>query len=360
MDFNSLVSDLQQLFDLATNTQTSSILIVVGLILLLVGIVIAVKADPATSPLRYVLIGCLSAGVLFCAAGPLFALFNFSKYPIQRVPVSKAFDNLKTNERVSWLIRLIPYDPNPDGQPNLAIGKLTQIGPQEQQYTFVASDDELAGYPVDQAVRMTGISYSPGQRVSAIIFPVPPQPDTRAKALYPANARGVLQVIQNLESDPRNKITNSLFTGQDTLTAEEAADLKNFNALNNWRWDTNFKFYPHYCQIALDFVCTLPPYSARSYISGPNTDWHPLGLAQISAARDPCDPDIRPNFCKVPDLNSAENSWKAMKSALLKSFGSRVFLMQNLKIDSIQDRVLIDFGEPTTEYIPNMTLRPSP
>ena len=358
MDFNSLVSDLQQLFDLATNTQTSSILIVVGLLLLLVGVVVAVKTDLATRTPRFVLIGCLSAGVLFCAAGPLFALFNFSKFPIQRVSVSNAFDNLRTNERISWLIRLIPYDPV--NQPGLAIGKLTQIGPQEQQYTFVASDDELAGYPVDQAVRMSGISYSPEQRVSAIIFPVPHLPDTRANALYPANARGVLQVIQNLEADPQNKITSSLFTGQNALSAEEAIDLKNYNALNYWGWDNYFKFYPHYCQIALDFVCKLPTYSARSYISGPNTDWHPLGLAQTSIARDPCDPDIRPNFCKVPDLNSSNNSWKTMKAALLKSFGSRVFLVQNLKIDSIKDRVLIDFGEPSTQYIPNMTLRPSP
>jgi hypothetical protein len=359
MDPNQLIKDVEGLFDLVTNTQTSSTLIVIGLIVLVLGVVIGVKIDFAKSPrsLRYAFIGCVSVGVLFCAAGPLFALLNLSKYPIQRVLPSKAFDNLETNERVTWLIRLIPYDPENSG---LAIGNLKQIGPPDQQYSFVASDDELAGYTVEQAVRMTGIPYSHDQRVSAIIFPVPHQPSTRTNALYPANARGLLQVIQNVEANTQNKIENTLFTGSNTLRDDEAADLRNYSALNYWRWDNYFKFYPRYCQIAHDFECDVRlHYSAHSYLSGPNTDWHPLGLAQIGTQKDACDIPVA-DYCKVSDLNSANNSWKSKKAELLKSFGSRIFLMQNLKIESIKDRVMIDFGEPDKQYIPNMTLRPSP
>jgi hypothetical protein len=300
--------------------------------------------------------GCLIGGVLFCASGPLFALLNLSKFPIQRISPAKAFDNLETNERVTWLLRLIPFDP--DSQPDLAIGKLKQIGPPEQQYTFVASDDELGGYRVDQAVRMTGLPYSSGQRVSAIIFPVPRPPISRTSALFPANARGLLQVIQNIEANTQNHIQNSLFTGTDTLKDDEAVDLRNFNALNYWRWDNYFKFYPRYCQIAHDFECGLT-YSAHDHLSGPNTDWHPLGLAQIGTQRDACDIPAA-DYCKVSDPSSAKNSWKSMEPALLNNFGSRVFLIQNLTIDSIKSRVLIDFGEPEKQYIPNMSLRSNP
>ncbi len=152
---------------------------------------------------------------------------------------------MQSNERMNWLIRLIPYW----RQPDLSIGKLKQLGPPDQHYTFVAADDELGGYRVDKAVRMTGISYSDGQRVSVIIFPVPHQSTDRENALYPANARGLPQVIQNIESAPQdhNPISKPLFSGANTLTTEEAADLRNFHALYNWRWSNYFSHYPRYC-----------------------------------------------------------------------------------------------------------------
>lgn len=353
MDFDSTVTNFQRLFELIGNNLWSTTLTAIGLILLAIGTAFggrALKSDPQNTPawLKSGLFFCLIGGVGFAAAGPTVALVGYWKYPIARVSASTAFDNLETNARISWLIRLIPFDP--DTQPTLSIAHLTQLGPPEQKFTFVAAYDELVGYGVDEAVRMIGGVYYSGERVSAIIFPV------AGRQLFPANARGLLQVIKNLESDAHTQIATPFLRGMN-LSDDENTDLSRANALNYWRWDNYFSYYPHYCQMAQTFRCGLT-YSAHNYLSGPNIDWHPLGMAQKDTSRDPCD-HPEPNYCAVSDSNSAPNSWKSMKAKFLSGFGSRVFLIQNLTLESIKDRVLIDFGEPEKQYIPDIGLRSS-
>ena len=348
---DSTVSTFQLLLGLIGSNPWSSILSTVGLVLFCFGVAIgtrALKSDPLKTPfwLKFGLYFCLIIGVLFSATGPLVALMAYLRNPIEKVSVATAFGNLETNARITWAIRLIPFDP--ETQPQLAIGQLKQIGPSEQKYTFVGVYDELVGYGVDDAVRMLGGTYYSPERVSAIIFPL------AGRQIYPANARGLLQVIQNIETDEGIQISNSRLLAPDALSLEESSDLKNTNALNFWRFDSYFQYYPHYCRLAQTFRCDKRnTYSAHAKLGGPNIDWHPLGFAKKNTQHDPCDDT---NYCAVSDANSAHRSWQAAEAKMMMEFGGRAFLMDNLSIDTIKDRVLIDFGEPERQFIPDIGL----
>jgi hypothetical protein len=345
MDLKSLVDGLGNLFQLIANSSAGATLSVVGFILLLCGVAIsrlALKSSPRSTPtwVKLGLFGCLIGGVLFSSLGPTIALLQLSSYAILKVSTDKAFDNLGTNERVYWLIRLIPYDPH--NNPELAIGRLKQLGPPNQAYTFVAAYDELVGYGVDDAIRMIGGTYNTEQRVSAIIFPRAPWD------IYPANARGLLQIIQQIENGPTNKIDKRLLKDTDTLKDEEVADLKHIDALSYWRFENYKKYFKDYCELAERFRCDNS-YSARNYMGGLNIDWHPLGFAQKEVEEDSCSKDAG-SYCSI-------SNWAAAKASLKNHFGSRVFLLQNLTIDNIPNRILIDFGNPPNQFIPDIGFR---
>jgi hypothetical protein len=104
------------------------------------------------------------------------------------------------NSRVDWLIRLIPY--NPISEPDLAVSRLQMLGQPKLLYTFVAPYNELRGYNVLQAVRMIGGNIKPRQNVSAIIF-------ERTTDIIPANAKGLLQIVHDIQKDQANR---GLFT----------------------------------------------------------------------------------------------------------------------------------------------------
>src|SRR5262249_49637328 len=128
-------------------------------------------------------------------------------------------------------------------------------------------------------------------------------------------------------------------------------------ALTYWRFDSYFRYYPHYCKLAQTFRCdTRNAYSARPYLGGLNIDWHPLGFANRNAQHDPCDDNVD-SYCAVSDVGSPDKSWKDAEAALKADFGARVFFIENLSIDGIKDRVLIDFGEPERQFIPDIGLR---
>lgn len=149
----------------------------------------------------------LSFGALFCAAGPSVALLSVNKYSIPKISQDIAYKNLQDNSEVTWLIRLIPYDPNVHNE--LSIGNLKKLGPPSVRFTFVGPYQELKGYTVAEAVRrLTGSSPDPDMRVSAIIFHL----NRKKVRLFPANARGLLQVVKFLEDDVSDNINNKLIT----------------------------------------------------------------------------------------------------------------------------------------------------
>jgi hypothetical protein len=247
MDWTAAVDGLNKLFELIANSPAGATLSVVGFILLICGVAmgrLALRSSPRNTPgwVKFALFGCLIGGVLFSSMGPTIALLSFASYAIEKVSTDKAFDNLETNERVRWLVRLIPYAPKDN--PDLAIGRLKQLGPPNQAYTFVAAYDELVGYSVEDAVRMVGGAYNSEQRVSAIIFPLA-QPQ-RLK-LYPANARGLLQVIKLIEANTSNQIDKRLLDGG-ALDSTEVDDLspREGEPLVDWRWQNYSSKYPHY------------------------------------------------------------------------------------------------------------------
>lgn len=341
------LDQIEKLLEIIANAPAAATLSAIGFILLIVGVVTALhvlRSDPENTPtwLKFGLFGCLIGGVLFSSAGPGFALLNYQKFPISRVSTKAAFDHLRTNERAYWLVRLISF--NPVQHPEFAISKLKQLGPTDQQFTFVASYDELVGYNVDEAVRMIGNTYSEEQHVSAVIFPV------AEHQIYPANSRGVLQVIQNIESAANNKISKPLLVGTSSLKEPEIADLARSNALNYWKWDNYKDKFAHYCELTEEFRCNVS-YSARNYLGAIGMDWHPLGFAQKNAEEDSCS-EPAATYCGISDWHAAEN-------ALSDHFGARIFLIENLKIDEIPNRVLIDFTNPPNQFIPDLGFRPT-
>jgi hypothetical protein len=344
---DGLIDNLRSIFALVTSTPAAAMLSAVGFLLLPLAVWIAVrglKSDDVTkTPFwqKTAFFVCLIGGVLFSAAGPSVALFAFAKNPVGMVSPAKAFDNLETNVRVHWLIRLIPF-----GQQNrsqLAIGSLKQLGPPEQQYTFVGAYDELVGYGVDDAIRMLGGTFSDGQHVSAVIFPI--QDNLQ---VYPANARGLLQVVQKVEMRDSSQITTPLLKGTGALGKAASDDLPHVDALAYWAWPNYRDLYPEYCRLAQTFRCDSK-YSAHRYVGPVNIDWHPLGFAQKNATQDSC--SLNPvNYCAVSD-------WKSAEKNLSNNFGARIFLIENMSIDQIPNRVLIEFGDPSHQIIPDIGFR---
>jgi hypothetical protein len=256
--------------------------------------------------------------MIFGATGPSIALFSTAQGPISRVPVAKAFKNLKENAEIFWLIRLIPFDPR--STPQLAVSALARLGPVEQKYTFVAPYEELRGYPVDRAVLMTGGHFRHGDHVSAVIFQV------GENTIYPANARGLLQVVWGLEQQLRTENRpHFLLRNTSRLESDDYNNLSNIS-IYSWRWDNYKDRYPRYCKAAHEFRCNNR-YTARELIGGLYKDWHPFGLAQ-EEQNDPCSMTAEA-YCSKTD-------WEEQKPELLRHFGSRVFLIQNYSLSELE------------------------
>src|SRR5271169_3719291 len=118
---------------------------------------IAVKSKPEelSTFVKVALFLCLIGGILFSAAGPGLALFYVSQNPIRTKTVDQTFDDLISNARVNYVVRLISYDPI--ANPELGIDRLQRLGPQRQLYSFVANYNELVGHTVKEALEAIGI-----------------------------------------------------------------------------------------------------------------------------------------------------------------------------------------------------------
>ena len=200
MDISQILDAFAKIVDLVTKNTASSLFSVSGLILILLAAAIGVFGIVKPSSLqpwhKWLSFVALGVGILLFVAGPGITLFDITENVIPRVSKDTALKRLYENTRVGWLIRLIPFDPI--RQPELAINALDKLGPKTQKFTFVAPYDELRGVTVKDAVRRIGGSYADGMHVSAVIFPLN-QADEGTDVLYPANARGLLQVVFAIE-----------------------------------------------------------------------------------------------------------------------------------------------------------------
>jgi hypothetical protein len=165
--------------------------------------------------------------------------------------------------------------------------------------------------------------------------------------IYPANARGLLQVVseveKNIDSESEGKFLLKQGGGLDASDREDLNHLE----IYSWRWDNYKQRYPQYCQLAHEFRCERS-YMARSQIGGLYKDWHPFGLSQREQ-RNPCDLTAQ-NFCSKSD-------WDEQRKELLSHFGSRAFFVRNHPLTEIGDRYLIEFGDPSNQVIPDIGFR---
>lgn len=341
MDLSTFFEAVRDVLSLVLGSSSTAILSAVGLVLLLLtGVMayMAVKSKPEelSTFVKVALFVCLVGGLLFSAAGPALALFYVSQNPIQTKKVDQAFDDLINNSRVNYVIRLIAFDPIE--KPELGINQLERLGPSKQVYSFVANYNELVGLTVKSALEKIGSSYQPGQHVSAVIFPL----RTR---LYPANARGLLQVINDVEASSTIEAKEKFFANA-ALSSEELDDLKDFG-IRTYRVEEFKNHYPRYCQLAHDFFCGKA--LSRDFVGGLYPDWHPLGFSRKDPPPKPCNIPVK-EFCAFSD-------WKQARSDWLGKFGSRAFLIKNLEVKRIPGRILASFEEPERNVIPDIGAR---
>ena len=305
----------------------------------------AINSQPEdTSSIKklIILISCIF-GAVFLTVGSIigFATAWSSKKSISR-DITRPEESLKRlgkNEKVTWLIRIIPrkYD-----ERNLRLSRLNKIGRDEQKFTFVADYDEMRGRTAAEAVRMFGLNIDSTYKVSAIIFPVD------GRKLYPVNARGLLQVIAKVESDP--VITEKFFV--DRALHEDDYRALNINKPSEspvaYAWNNYKDRYYNYCQAVQNFRCS-PRDQVAKMIGDISEDWHPLGFSRTQPLQnnEPCKQTSQ--FCSISD-------WDKDTPSLVKEFGARVFLTENIEINSIRNRIMIDFDDPQNGKIPNLYL----
>src|SRR5260221_6539313 len=212
----------------------------------MVNIAVTSKRGGVSVWLKWSLFVCLIFGVIFSGAGPSLALFYVSQNSIRTATFDETVGDLRANKRVRYVIRLISYNPNNinPALPNPNIASLKQLGLPKQKYSFVANYEELKGHTVKEALEMIGANYIDGYRVSAVIFPL-------RTDIYPANARGVLQVISSVEGSS-NLDTKEKFLEPGKLNADELDEFDD-TGIPSYRIDAYKKFYPHYCELARAF-----------------------------------------------------------------------------------------------------------
>ncbi len=346
-----LLHDLVRLVELIRDNNASIFLSIVGLLLFLIAIVFVRKAveegKEAPTWLKTGLFISLLGAILASVAAPSLRMLELSRHrSAAPLDPSHILRNLAVNAKVTWLVRLIPY--NPGNKNLLGIGHLAKLGRATQRYVFVADYAELRGRTVADAVAKVGGSMNQVTGVSAVIFPL-------AGDLYPANARGLLQVIRNVDercaANPGECLAQPGYKSFDVekrLSSDEKDQLAD-NDIDSWGWENYGHFYGHFCELAQTFRCAerSDQFSAAPLIGNLFRDWHPLGFSQL-AAENPCLQKFVP--CAV-------TSWD-QTSKLVKHLGVRAFLIENAPLEDLAGVRLIDFTNPHEDLIPDLGVLP--
>ncbi|WP_155931865.1 hypothetical protein [Methylopila sp. 73B] len=334
-----LFAEVRRTIELVAEIQTAATLSVVGLALMAfasAALYWAInRAGEAATWLKLTMAASLVSGVAFSIAGPAVALLSRTDTPIRTLPKDQIFAKLRTNERVTWLIRLIPY--YPDKQPELAVSQLRTLGPSSLKYVFVGSYEEVKGRTVEQAIAMVGGAYHRDQRVSAVIFAV-----SGRYPIFPGNARGLLQVIKKIETDPASQVANKLIK-EDALGKDAEESLLN-EELSSWSFDFYKKYFWKFCSLTHKLRCGKAAFDVHQSISSINSDWHPAGAATMRQS-DPC--ASAPRVCTF-------TTWDEITNDIYPDFGARVFLIENKPITDLSNRYLIDFENPSMQLIPEI------
>ena len=350
MSVSETINYIKEFIDILKENDASVVLSLIGLALLaftILAVYKGINTDPNNLPgwLKALIFTGLVGSIVFSAAGPAVSLIESPR--IHKMETKESISRLKDNSRVTRLIRLIPYDPKTKEAESLALSKISHLGRPSQTYTFVADYDELRGHSVADAMRKIGVGLRQGQHVSAFIFNLPP-----GETLYPANARGVLQVIKKVEetikSDDQSLQKYNVNGWFDRNGANKATtlleDLEN-TQITTWSWGGYGESYKQYCQAVQEFRCEAK-YYAHKHIGNISVDWHPIGYARHSTpVKMPCSNDEKVRLCEVKD-------WSKVEAEINSDFGARVFLIRNQRIENIEGRYMIEFTRPESQIIP--------
>jgi hypothetical protein len=343
---SSISTLLSTVFVKVSESTPAIVLLVIALLLLATALVIALKAHSGPeeqSPLeRWILFSSIIGAITLAVFSQWSALIVIP----QPVSTDAAIERLRTNSEIQYFIRLIPYS---GSRPSLP-----KLGTPQQKYTFVASYEELVGYHVAEAVHRMGISMRGQKRVIAVIFPY-------SGLVYPANAKGVLQVIQQIDDlcangsckDKENK-TYKGFNVKNTFQPD-STEWSNFesDSPESWAWEGYKQFFTDYCTKALGFIRFSQQYdqpnssymTAQALMGTIRRDWSPLGFAlKTPISRDDA------AACQFGD-------WGSVMAPVRAAFGARVFLIENRKISDLDVQVMRDFDDPVHDVIPDIGVR---
>jgi hypothetical protein len=251
-----------------------------------------------------------------------------------RPTARESFAALLANEQPRRLLRMVPYDPATQSQ--LSIAQLKTLGKQGQQFTFVGDYDELRGCTVAEAIYKLGGNLDPGQHVSVIIFPADGRP------LFAASARGVLQVIAQVEKSLGDQACGSDFVPADLDRRLSAAALSALDdtspAAGTWQ-----SYHPYYKEYATAVAEIRAAHcSVLDCLGSIDRDWHPLGYAQSIGA-------------PYGDAPTLAVNWDG-ETLSVPEFGARVFLVANTTLADLTGQCLIDVTDPGRERLPDLEL----
>jgi hypothetical protein len=179
------------------------------------------------------------------------------------------------------------------------------------------------------------------------------------------NATGRRQDLEAKHPEFTNTIVNTRNLGQDKID-----DLKNNRSIGTWSFSYVKPDYTKFCQIMHNARCSKKTdgsgsktvdecskktdgssntVDALNLISGLSMDWHPVGGAIINKQKiDPC--ETRAEYCTISDWNDIE---KDIEKPVGNRFGARSFLIKNVELESLDNRYLVDFGNPN-QLIPEI------
>ncbi len=247
------------------------------------------------------------------------------------MPAEQAFENLKRNAQVDWLVRLDVYD----ADPSRIQGGWTSLGGPHEDFTFVADYAELRGYTASEAIHKFGGSLAEGQRVRGVLFPI------ANHTIYPGSVRGLLQVVQQI--DMRRAAEPGYHPAPlDVLLTDEERDNLRALALDSWAWYN----YQEYFTAFAEAVKTLrrEQASAMGYIGRSGHDWCEVGCTGSLSPGSPA--DEHPMTLELADGTRIT----------IKNFGARVFLIRNMHLDALPEKRLLDFEDPQQQRIPYFAL----
>ncbi len=253
---------------------------------------------------------------------------------VNTLPISspkQIFESLKYNKRVTWVVRLIPYCKSTEQF--LTIQRLNMLGPENQEYVFVADYDELKNLTISDAVYRLGLSLANKDSVSAIIFPL------GNRELFPASARGVLQVIMKIDAE-NTGITGYIPFNLNALPDSEAQRQLQDQRRVSWSWTEYSQYYDSF-RNAVKFAIDNK-ISALQKIGTIGPDWHATGYSQIL--------DTQGSNGRNNIFHLTTNNKEDIK---MPNFGARAFLIRNMVIKDIGDVALIQFSNPDQERIPD-------